>query len=157
MFRKKIALTSAGFVAGVAMTIAAISSTASPVVADQAENAHLAAQKAQVIATTFQLDKSGLHDIEEEAKAGTIMSGALGSVRRARIATQATEWPAGLAPMASGLVNDMKTLEEAIRTEDASKVVEPATRVHNVGHDLSAAVYSWLETGAIPSGEGHGH
>ena len=77
-------------------------------------------------------------------------------MRRARIAAQATEWPEGLKPMATDLVANMKTLEEAIRTEDASKVVDPATKVHEGGHDLSAAVYTWLETGKAPEG-GHGH
>ena len=158
MLRNKIALTAAGFVAGVAMTVAMIGSSVAPASADQGDAALVAAQKAQVIATTFQLETSNLHDIEEQSKAGTIMPGALGYVRRARIATQATDWPEGLKPMATALVADMRALEEAIRTEDASKVVEPATKVHNVGHDLSAAVYPWLETGRAPdSGHGHGH
>jgi hypothetical protein len=155
MLRTRIALTAAGFVAGVAITVATIGLVASPASANQTDPA---AQKAQVIATTFQLDTSKLHDIEEQAKAGTILSGALGYVRRARIATQATEWPEGLKSMATTLVADMRTLEEAIRTEDATKVAEPATKVHDGGHDLSAAVYTWLETGQAPqSGHGHGH
>ena len=157
MLRNKIALTAAGFVAGVAMTVAAIGSTVNPASA-QMPDGMMAAQKAQVIATTYQLDTSKLHDIEEQSKAGTILPGALGYVRRARIAAQATEWPEGLKPMATDLVANMKTLEEAIRTEDASKVVDPATKVHEGGHDLSAAVYTWLETGKAPeAGHGHGH
>ncbi|HZO24526.1 MAG TPA: hypothetical protein VFH48_00865 [Chloroflexota bacterium] len=160
MLRNRIALTAAGFVAGVAMTAATIGSTVSPAAANPAQQmdaAAMAAQKAQVIAATFQLDKSSLHDIEEQSKVGTIMSGALGNVRRARIATQATDWPEAMKPMATALVADMKTLEEAIRTEDPTKVVDPATKVHNGGHDLSAAVYTWLETGKAPEGHGHGH
>jgi hypothetical protein len=156
MLRNKIALAATGFVAGVAMTVAAIGSTVSPASAQMPDAAMMAAQKAQVIATTYQLDTSKLHDIEEQSKAGTILPGALGYVRRARVAAQATEWPEGLKPMATDLVADMKTLEEAIRTEDATKVVDPATKVHEGGHDLSAAVYSWLETGKAPEG-GHGH
>jgi len=156
MLRTKIALTATGFLAGVAMTVATVGGTASPVGADQAENAYMVAQKAQVGATTYQLDQTGLHDIDVSAAAGTILPGALGNVRRARIAVQATDWPEALKPMASEQVELMKTLEEAIRTEDASKVSAPAKAVHDKGHDLSAAVYGWLETGAVPSG-GHGH
>src|SRR5688572_4435744 len=156
MLLKKIALTGAGFAAGVAMTLAAVGSVASPVSAQHGDHAMMAAQKAQVIAATFQLDKSSFHDIDVQAAEGKIMSGALGNVRRARIATQATEWPDALKPMANDLINQMKTLEEAIRSEDASKVSEPAKKVHDVGHDLSAAVYTWLETGQAPEG-GHGH
>lgn len=160
MLRSKIVLTAAGFIAGVALTVAAVGITASPAVAQhddhQADTAFHLAQKAQVAATTFQLDKSGLHEIDVEAHEGRIVSGALGNVRRARIAVQATMWPEALQPMADGLVNDMMALETAIRTEDAAQVAEPAKKVHDVGHDLSAAVYSWLETGQVPEG-GHGH
>ena len=158
MLRNKIALTAAGFVAGVAMTVAAIGSTVSPASAQMPDAGTMAAQTAQVIATTYQLDTSKLHDIEEQSKAGTILPGALGYVRRARIAAQATDWPEGLKPMATDLVANMKTLEEAIRTEDASKVVDPATKVHEGGHDVSAAVYTWLETGKAPeAGHEHNH
>jgi hypothetical protein len=161
MLRNKIALTAAGFVAGVAMTVATIGSTVTPAAANpanQMDAGMMAAQKAQVIATTYQLDTAKLHDVEEQSRAGTILPGALGYVRRARIAAQATDWPDGLRPMATDLVVDMKVLEEAIRTEDASKVVEPATKVHDGGHDLSAAVYTWLDTGKAPeAGDEHSH
>jgi hypothetical protein len=157
MLRNTIALTVAGFAAGVAMALAAVGLTASPVGADQAENAYLLAQKAQVAATTFQLDTSGLHDIDVAAnEQNTIVPGALGAVRRARIATQSTDWPHALKPTADSLVTEMKALEEAIRSEDPTKVGAPAKKVHDVGHDLSAAVYTWLETGKAPEG-GHGH
>jgi hypothetical protein len=157
MLRDKITLTAAGFVAGVAMTLATGGLTASSVGADQADNAYQLAQKSQVAATTFQVDKSGLHDIDVAANGkNTIVPGALGAIRRARIATQATDWPHELKPTADSLVAEMKTLEEAIRSEDASKVAAPAKKVHDVGHDLSAAVYTWLETGKAPEG-GHGH
>ena len=156
MLRSKFALTAAGFLAGVSLTVATIGGTATPVGADQAEHAYMVAQKAQGAATAFQLDKSGLHDIDVAAAEGKLDPGALGNVRRARIAVQATEWPEALQPMAMQQVEHMKALEEAIRSEDAAKVAEPAKKVHDIGHDLSAAVYSWLDTGAVPSG-GHGH
>lgn len=157
MLLRKIILTGAGFAAGVAMTLAAVGSATSPVSAQHGDHAMMAAQKAQVIATTFQLDNSDFHDIDVQAAEGKIMPGALGYVRRARVATQATEWPDALKPMANDLVNQMKMLEEAIRSEDASKVAEPAKKVHDVEHDLSAAVYTWLETGQAPASGGHGH
>ena len=125
MFLEKFTITAAGFAAGVAVTLAMLTGTASPVGADQAENAYMLAQKAQVSATTYQLDMVGLHKIWDDSKAGTITSGALGNVRRSRIAVQATEWPHDLKQMAMEQVEAMKMLEEAIRTEDAAKVVEP--------------------------------
>lgn len=156
MFQNKLALTAAGFLAGVTMTIATIGGTASPVGADQAENAYVIAQKAQVNHATFQLDTAGLHALDVAAAEGKIVPGSLGAVRRARIAVQATDWPEALKGMATEQVEIMKGLEEAIRSEDASKVSAPAKAAHDKGHDLSAAVYTWLETGTAPSG-GHGH
>ncbi len=158
MFVKKLALTAAGFAAGVAMTVATFGATAQPVVADQAEMAYMVAQKAQVAQTTYHLDKAGLHDLDVAAAAGTIPAGALGNVRRARIAVQSTEWPEAMKAMAMEQIETMKALEEAIRSEDAAKVAEPAKKAHDLGHDLSAAVYAWLETGKLPeAGHGHGH
>jgi len=156
MLRKNLVLTAAGFLAGVTMTVATIGGAASPVGADQAENAYMVAQKAQVASTTYHLDKAGLHDMDVQAAAGKIVPGALGNVRRARIAVQATDWPEALKPMAMEQVAIMKSLEEAIRSEDPSKVAEPATAAHDKGHDLSAAVYTWLDTGMAPAG-GHSH
>ncbi|MFN8632954.1 MAG: hypothetical protein U0893_03800 [Chloroflexota bacterium] len=159
VFLKKIALTAAGFAAGVAMTLASVSATVSPVSAQMSgDQAYMLAQKAAVAHATFQLDSAGLHGIDEGAHAGTIPAGALGSVRRARIAVQAAEWPDALKDMAMDQVMNMKALEEALRTEDPAKVADPAEKVHEGGHDLSAAVYAWLETGKAPEmGSGHGH
>jgi hypothetical protein len=156
MLRNKFALTAAGFLAGVTMTVATIGGTATPVGADQAEHAYMVAQKAQVASTTFQLDKTGLHEMDVQATEGKIVAGSLGAVRRARIAVQATDWPEALKPMAMEQVEILKGLEEAIRSEDAAQVAGPAKAAHDKGHDLSAAVYTWLDTGAVPTG-GHGH
>jgi hypothetical protein len=157
MFLKKIALTGAGFAAGVAITLASVSATVSPASAQMSgDQAYMLAQKTAVAHATYQLDSSGLHGIDEGAHAGTIPAGALGAVRRARIAVQAAEWPDALKDMAMEQVESMKALEEALRTEDPAQVADPAAKVHDGGHDLSAAVYTWLETGKAPEG-GHGH
>src|SRR4051812_45502295 len=95
MLRNKIALTGAGFLAGVAMTLVTIGWQPQPVAADQADNAYLLAQKAQIAHAAYQLDSAGLHAIDEGSHAGTIPPGALGAVRKARIALQVTDWPEG--------------------------------------------------------------
>ncbi|MCC7370028.1 MAG: hypothetical protein IT306_16505 [Chloroflexi bacterium] len=156
ILRSKLAFTAAGFLAGVSMTVATLGGIAAPVAADEADNAFAVAQKAGVSASTFQLDKSGLHDIDVAANEGRLLPGALGNVRRARIAVQATAWPEALQPMAAENVEALKALEEAIRSEDPAKVAGPAKAAHDKGHDLSAAVYGWLDTGAAPA-DGHGH
>lgn len=148
----KFLYTMAGMVAGVALTLIALGMPAQSVAA-QADAIQLA-QKAQVMAVTFQLDKSGFHDLDESLAAGTLPAGALGPVRRARVATEATEWPSALRDTAMKLVHHMKDLEEAIRAEDVAKAAPLAKEVHDVGHDLSAAVYSWL-AGEQPSQTKH--
>lgn len=157
MFLKKIALAGAGFAAGVAMTLASVGATVTPATAQMTgDQAYMIAQKAQVNHATYQLDTAGLHALDVESNAGKIPAGALGSVRRARISVQATEWPHALKGSADGLVTTMKSLEEAIRTEDPAQVAPLAKKAHDDEHDLSAAVYTWLETGKAPEG-GHGH
>jgi hypothetical protein len=145
--------TVAGLVAGIGLTLVAVGVPAQPASA-QADPHHLA-QKAQVMAVTFHLDKSGFHDLDEALAAGTLPAGALGPVRRARIATEATEWPHPLHDKAKELVGHMNHLEEAIRAEDVAKAAPHAKEVHDVGHDLSNATYQWL-AGEQPS-TGHGH
>lgn len=152
---KKIALVAASFATGVVLTLISVGYQAPTVSADD-DAVHMAAIKAQVMTATYQFDKAGLHDVDVDARAGKITAGALGNVRRARIAVQATEWPEALKPMATEQVTILKALEEALRTEDAAKVMDPAAKSHDMGHSLSAAVYSWLDTGTVPSG-GHSH
>jgi hypothetical protein len=147
------AYTAAGLTAGFVLTLVAVGVPAQPAAAQA--DAHQLAQKAQVMAVTFQLDKSDFHDLDEALAAGTLPAGALGPVRRARIATEATEWPQPLNDKAKELVGHMQALEEALRAEDVAKAAPHAKEVHEVGHDLSNAAYTWL-AGEQPS-TGHGH
>ena len=146
-------IAGAGLAAGVALTLTTVALSARPAAAQA--DAHEMARKAQVMAVTFQLDNSGLHDIDEGTHAGAIPAGALGSVRRARIATLATDWPDSLRELATGLGGHMMELEEALRAEDAARAAPHAKEVHELAHDLSAAVYTML-SGTQPA-PAHGH
>ena len=156
---KQLVLAGAGFAAGVAMTLVAlgqVSPTAAAAPTEQ-HDAMTAAQKAQVIATTFQLDKSDFHDIDVATNAGQpAPSGALGNVRRARVALKATDWPDALKATVAELDGHMQRLDDALRNEDWAAAAEPAEKVHDVGHDLSAMAYQWLG-GAQVQQHGHGH
>ena len=156
---KQLVLAGAGFVAGVAMTVVTlgqVAPTASASPTEQHNDAMMAAQKAQVIATTFQLDKSGLHDIDVATNAGQpAPSGALGNVRRARVALKATEWPEPLKATAAELDGHLQRLDDALRNEDWAAAAEPAEKVHDVGHDLSAMAYQWLSGAQVQPGHGH--
>lgn len=144
---KQFVLAGAGFAAGVAMTLVTVGQVAPTASAapSQQHDAMMMAQRAQVIATTFQLDKSGFHDLDVSAnEKGTIPSGALGNVRRAHVALKATTWPDALKDTATELDGHMVRLQDALRAEDVAATAEPAKKVHEVGHDLSAMAYQWL-------------
>jgi hypothetical protein len=113
---------------------------------------HPAVQRAQVVAAMYQLDSVGFHDLAEELAAGQLPPGALGPVRRARIAAQAVAWPHALQELHGELVAQLLVLEEALRTEDPAQAASPAELVHETEHDLSNAVYAWLSGAAPPSG-----
>ena len=112
---KQLVLAGAGFVAGVAMTLVTIGQvapTATAAPTEQHNDAMMAAQKAQVIATTFQLDKSGFHDLDVATNSGQpAPSGALGNVRRAQVALKATTWPDALKEKAAELDGHMTRLQ----------------------------------------------
>ena len=148
---KRIALVASGFVAGVAMTLFGVGYNAPTASADDMDLAHMTAVKAQVMHTVYQLDVSGFHALDESTHAGTIPAGALGSVRRARIMAQATEWPETLKPNADSMVSQLLALETALRNEDAAAAAGPAGQVHDIGHDLSAKAYDWLSGGQSPA------
>jgi hypothetical protein len=157
---KQLVLAGAGFVAGVAMTLVTLGQIAPTVSAAPTEQhndaAMMAAQKAQVIATTFQLDKSGFHDLDVATnERGTIPSGSLGNVRRAHVALKATAWPAALKDKAAELDAHMTRLQEALRAEDAAAAAEPAKMVHDVGHDVSTMAYQWLSGAQVQPPSGH--
>ena len=145
----------AGLVAGAALALTTSGYSTRGASADEAENAMRMAQKAQVIAVTFQLDKSGFHDLDESLAAGTMPSGALGNVRRARIALVATDWPEAMHETVRELGGHMMALEEALRAEDVAGAAPHAKKVHDVGHDLSAAVYTMLSTGQAAPAHGN--
>jgi hypothetical protein len=111
----------------------------------------LGLQKTQAMVATYQLDTSGLHDLDVKLNSGEFVYGALGRVRRARIAVQATAWPHELQHTANELVDHMMQLETALRNEDVAAGAPQAKAVHDVGHSLSDAVYTWLSTGQAPT------
>lgn len=121
------------------------------------DSAMQAAQVAQVALAAFQMDGSGLHALDEGTAAGTIPSGALGRVRKARIVVQATSWPEAMQAQVREFVEHALALETALAAEDAAAAAPDAKAVHDIGHDLSNAAYAWLAaTSGAPAGE-HGH
>jgi hypothetical protein len=126
-----------------------------------AQNAHAAALRAQMIATVYQLDTAGLHELDERTAAGTIPPGSLGRVRRTRVAIQATTWPEPLGETVTNLTAEMVKLEEALRDESASRASGPAHEAHELGHRLSDQAYGWLsgsgQLGTQESGPGMDH
>ena len=111
----------------------------------------LAIQKSQAMTTAYQLDTSGLHELDVKLNSGEFVAGALGKVRKARIAVQTTMWPAEMQDTANKLVGEMQALETALRNEDVAGGAPHAKEVHDVAHDLSDGAYAWLSTGQAPT------
>ena len=149
MRRNSLLFTAAGFLAGVTLTLATSVLPTQSAAAQQ--DAYLAAQKAQVMAVIFMLDTAGLHALDDSLTAGTLPAGALGTIRRARTAVLATDWPAPLSERANELVRRMAELEGELRAEDVAAAAPHGHEVHEVEHDLSALVYDWLRGGSAPS------
>jgi hypothetical protein len=116
----------------------------------------LAVQKSQAMTVAYQLDTSDLHDLDVKLNSGELIPGALGKVRKARIAVQSAMWPAEMQDTANSLVGEMMELETALRNEDASAGAPHATKVHDTAHELADGVYTWLSTGQAPA-DSHGH
>lgn len=121
------------------------------------DDAMRAAQVAQVALAVFQMDSANLHAIDVDTTAGAIPSGALGRVRKARIVVQATSWPESLQSQVREYVEHSLALETALAAEDAAAAAPDAKAVHDIGHDISNAAYTWLATtSGAPAGD-HGH
>lgn len=148
---KNIAIAAAGFAAGITVTLVSVGYHTPTATADEAEVAHAAAVKAQVMHTMYMLDKAGFHDLETSLQAGTLPPGAYGTVRQARIVTQATDWPEALQADAAAEAAQLQALENALKNEDVNAAKDPAHQVHEGGHDLSAKAYTWLSGGQVPA------
>ena len=146
--------TSLGLVVGTALTLSTVASAAPS--SSVAQDPLLVAQKAQVIATTYQLDRAGLHEIEEALISGAVPAGALGTVRKARAAATATDWPEPLRQSANQVAEKLAALEAALRAEDAVKAAPLARDAHEAEHDFSTTAYGWL-MGSPASAPAHGH
>lgn len=140
--------------ASLAVSSSRAQQTHQPATADSAQQS---AVTAQVALAAFQMDNAGLHDLDEAVAAGRIPSGALGRVRKVRIVAAATQWPASMQPMAQEFVAHTTGLEAALQAEDAAAAAPDAKAVHDIGHELSAAVYSWLAQQSGTSAGDHGH
>jgi hypothetical protein len=109
-------------------------------------DAMAAAQRAQLIAVTYQLDSAGFHQLDETLNSGTFVPGALGTVHRARVAMQSTMWPTDNDEKATAdnMVTEMIALEGALRDENVTAAAPHAHQVHELGHKISDQTYAWL-------------
>ena len=125
--------------------------------ADAQADLQLAVQKSQAMTTAYQLDTSGLHELDVKLNSGEFVPGALGKVRKARIAVQSTMWPAEMQDTANNLAGEMMALETALRNEDVAGGAPHAKEVHDIAHVLADGIYTWLSTGQAPAAPSQGH
>jgi hypothetical protein len=121
------------------------------------DDLHLAVQKSQAMMVAYQLDNAGLHELDQQLNSGQFVPGALGKVRKARIAVQNTMWPTGLQDSANNLVGELMQLETALRDEDVAAGAPHATQSHDLAHDVADGTYTWLSTGQAPAATDHMH
>jgi len=143
-------------VSGIILTARAVQSQAAVTV----EQAFTAAQVAQVAIAIYQVNNSGLHELDEATAAGQIPARALGRVRAVRLVFAAVQWPDPLRATALELVEHAAQLEQALLREDAAAAAPEAAKVHRLYHSLTDAAYAWLaQQGgqALPAGEDHDH
>ncbi len=117
MRRHNVFLASAGLVAGILLSLASVTVLTRPASAQM--DAYLAAQKGQIMAVIFMLDRAGFHGLDESLAGGTLPAGSLGTVRRARIAVSATDWPDPLQEKAKALGSELRELEPCPRSPRA--------------------------------------
>ncbi len=129
-----------GGVSGIAVTARAVQSQA----AVTAEQAFAAAQVAQVAIAIYQVNNSGLHELDEATAVGQIPAGALGRVRAVRVVFAAVQWPEPLRATALDLVEHAARLEQALAREDVTAAAPEAAEVHRLYHRLTNAAYAWL-------------
>lgn len=143
----------AGAVLGAAVFIVGSVFLPGPRPTEAEDDLHLAIQKTQAMTVAYQLDTSGFHELDVTLNSGQMVPGALGKVRRARIALQNGMWPTDndVKVTADKLVSEMLQLEQALRDENVSAAAPHATQVHDIGHSLSDKLYGWLgsSSGAV--------
>jgi hypothetical protein len=143
-------------ISGITLTARAVQSQT----AVTAEQAFAAAQVAQVAIAIYQVNNSGLHELDEATAAGQIPAGALGRVRAVRLLFAAVQWPDPLRATARELVDHAAQLEQALLQEDAAAAAPEAAAVHRLYHSLTDTAYTWLaQQGgqALPTDEDHDH
>src|SRR5215204_6595402 len=140
-----------GGMIGALLTIVASGTVLGARPAEAQPDVFAAVQRTQAMAVIHQLDTAGLHDLDVALTGGQVPSGALGVVRRGRIAAQATSWPHELEADAAAMAQGMERLEAGLRDEDAAKAQPAAKEVHDLEHDLSDKVYAWLSGAAPPA------
>jgi hypothetical protein len=122
---------------------------------DQAVATSQPGQAFQVAVATYLMDTAGFHDLDERLNQdGAIEAGDAGMVNRVNQLLGATEWPADLQAQVDPLKETLSQYAEALANDDLEAAKPLATQTHELQHDLSHAVETWL-AGANGAGE-HG-
>ncbi len=149
--------TASGLAAVDAPARLGVERVADQLTADPAAVARMA-MVGQVVAAIAVLDNSGFHDMDEAINnTNTAPSGSLGRVRRARLITAAVMWPPAAQESARKLQGELGALLTALQNEDLQAAKGPVHEVHEIAHDLSDMVYTWLgEVGGLATSTSSG-
>ncbi|MEE8398927.1 MAG: hypothetical protein V3S89_07965 [Desulfobacterales bacterium] len=102
-----------------------------------------------VLAALDMIDSTGFHGISTALNAAAVFADVStrtqGSVEKALIASEASEWPAELEAKALVFETDTQTLIDALVAEDLAAAQAAGDAIHSSQHDLSHDAYEWME------------
>ncbi|MGB2693566.1 MAG: hypothetical protein WBD55_00080 [Dehalococcoidia bacterium] len=101
-------------------------------------------QRNSMVAALNVVSAASLHAIDESAAAGELPEAGSGGVEAALIAVATTAWPDDLKEMATDLQEKLSALLEAMATDDAATIAQPAADAHEASHEFSHAASDYL-------------
>jgi len=106
-------------------------------------------QVTAVIAAINIFDTAGLHGMDERIQAeGKLETRDQAVIRRLHVIAKATQWPEALQREAQAFTKALEDFQAAFAAENVAGVKAAAHDIHERGHDLSNAAYTWLRAQA---------
>ena len=101
------------------------------------------------------MDKAGFHGIEEAlTESGEIDPGSISTVNQVSRVVASTQWPPDLSDSAAHFFEKLADFHSTLEEDDSERATSLAAEVHDLQHDLSAAIGEWL-SGVSPNHEKH--
>lgn len=115
-------------------------------VLDEAASSDASGRALGALVGVFVVDSFGFHDMEETyGEATEVNERDAGGVAKVIVAVDSVDWPEPLGEAVAAFRADVVDVYEALQADDLGGVRHGLEGVHTTQHDLSKAVYGWLE------------